>query len=246
VSPTIDPDLDFASHYLDGGDPDRDSQRLYQWHRLLWSRPVSGVTCFELEITFDRGYGLNLRTDDGSQFRLGSDGIIPTWSTPGWTGRFAPNLVTEILKDTGDFYRLGSTIGGYLLFPRNRADQSGPSLNQARGTHPAIADRFDLTLECIRRHYDEPNLDNPLGDRLDYYGDFFGLFGDFDRYVRFFLLDDLVADDRLAVLSLMTGEPVAGFQVPAYADSPTQYARYRQRSIDFVTRRNDRIRQFGL
>ncbi len=43
--------------------------------------------------------------------------------------------------------------------------------------------RFDLTLECIRRHYlDEPS---PLSDTLAWYADFFGLFGDFAGYVDF-------------------------------------------------------------
>ena len=46
----------------------------------------------------------------------------------------------------------------------------------------SIRDRFDLTLECIRRHYlDEPS---PLSATLARYADFFGLFGDFAGYVR--------------------------------------------------------------
>jgi hypothetical protein len=145
VETRIDPDLDFASYYESGGDPDRDCERLYQWHRALWSRPVPGVGPFDLEVIYDRGYGMRLRTADGADFWLRSDGIIPTWSSPGWTSRFAPDLVAEIARDADDFYRIASTIGGYILFPRNRAGQTGWTLNQARGMHAAIADRFDLT-----------------------------------------------------------------------------------------------------
>ena len=194
---------------------------------------------------YDRGYGMRLRTADGADFWLRSDGIIATWSSPGWTSRFAPDLVAEIARDADDFYRIASTIGGYILFPRNRAGQTGWTLNQARGMHPAIADRFDLTLECIRRHYAEPVAENPLGERLAYYGDFFTLFGDFDTYVRFFLLDDLVTDDREAVRSLMTGHPLTEFGVPAFATTVDEYAEYRRRSIAFLTARNERIWQLG-
>jgi hypothetical protein len=42
-----------------------------------------------------------------------------------------------------------------LVFPvRTRVDGRGQqSIHQRRGTHQLIRDRFDLTLECIRRHY---------------------------------------------------------------------------------------------
>src|SRR5690606_6071600 len=132
---------------------DQTCERLYLWHQALCARPVDGVRPFEVEVTYDYAYGLRLCTEDGAAFRLGSDGIIPTWSTAGWTSRFTPQLVAEIEQDTNDFFRLASTIGGYALFPRNGEGQTGQTINQARGVHGQIADRFDLTLECIRRYY---------------------------------------------------------------------------------------------
>ncbi len=246
MSVDIDPDEDFASYYGDGGDPDRDCERLYVWHRALWGRGEAGVARFRLDVIYDRGYGLSLHAEDGSEFWLGSDGMIPTWSSAGWTKRFSADLVAEIDKDADDFYRVASTIGGYIVFPRNRRGQTGWTINQARGMHSAIADRFDLTLECIRRHYTEPSAKNPLGERLAHYADFFELFGDFDRYVRFFLLDDLLTQDRGAVRSLMSGEPVSDFPSPAFALTPAAYAEYRRRSIAFVSARNNRIRQLKL
>lgn len=48
------------------------------------------------------------------------------------------------------------------------------------------ADRFDLTLECIRRHY--LGQRSPLGETLARYRDFFALFEDFSGYVEFFMV----------------------------------------------------------
>jgi len=132
VNAIIDPDLDFASYYQDGGDPDRDCERLYVWHHALWGRAVPGVGPFELEVVYDRGYGMRLRAADGNEFWLGSDGMIPTWSTPGWTNRFAPDLVAEIARDADDFYRIASAIGGYMVTDLHHfldlpADTPGPA-----------------------------------------------------------------------------------------------------------------------
>ena len=141
---------------------------------------------------------------------------------------------------------MASTIGGYMIFPRNRVGQTGWTINQSRGMNSAIADRFDLTLECIRHHYSDPGAVNPLGDRLSYYSDFFALFGDFDTYVRFFLLEDLVTEGGGHVRSLVSGTPLTSFGAPGYAASAAEYAEYRSRSINFVLARNERIRQLGL
>jgi len=149
----IDTNRDFAAYYRKGRDPDRDSKRLYRWQHALWGRPVDGVEPFEqLKVVHDRGcYGMRLVTGAG-EFWLGSDAIIPTWSSPGWTRWFAPDLVAEVAAvragtDTDDFFRIASTIGAYLVFPRNHTGQTGSTINQARGMDPQIADRFDLTLE---------------------------------------------------------------------------------------------------
>lgn len=242
---TVDPDEDFASWYKDGLDPDCYCERLYLWHLALWGRTVPGIAPFDLDVRYDRCYGIELRAVDGSQFWLGSDGIIQTWST--WKNGLAADLIAEIALDLDDFFRIASTIGGYILFPRNRPGQTGDTINQLRGRMRwSIGDRFDLTLECIRRHYSDPEAENPLGDRLRYYADFFSLFGDFDGYIRFFLLEDLVTPDRRAVRSLMSGDPLTGFSAAAIAANPAEYAGYRQRSIAFVAARNDRIRQLGM
>ena len=83
-----------------------------------------------------------------------------------------------------------------MVFPAIRVDGK-MTINAQRGCHPRIKDRFDLTVECIRRHYRDE--DSPLSATLARYADFFGLFGDFRGYVAFFLLQDLVTEDCSAV-----------------------------------------------
>ena len=72
-------------------------------------------------------------------------------------------LTTQIPKEVQELFDLGSTIGAYLIFPNNKVDRKH-TINQARGILRIIDDRFDLTLECIRRFYiSEPS---PLEDVL--------------------------------------------------------------------------------
>lgn len=241
---TIDPDLDFAEDYRKGRDPDRWSQRLYDWQHLLWSRNVPGLKPLDLELVWSAGYTMRL-TVAGRSFRLASDGLMQTWSTPGWQRRFAPDLSEEIEADRSDFYRIASTIGGYILWPLNRPGQNGQSINQTRGRTRQIDDRFDLTLECIRRVYDEPDADNPLRECLVRYSDFFELFGDFETYVRIWLLDDQLTPDG-GVRSFMTGERIDEFRAAGVAQTVEEYARFREGSIRFVRTRNQRIRQLAL
>jgi hypothetical protein len=77
-------------------------------------------------------------------------------------------------------------MGGMMVFPGNQVDRK-PTINVARGFHPRISDRMDLTLECVRRYYgQEPS---PLAVTLGRYAGFFALFEDFQGYVDFFLHD---------------------------------------------------------
>jgi hypothetical protein len=80
------------------------------------------------------------------------------------------------------FMAIAYTIGGMMVFPENQIERK-PTINQARGFTRSIADRFDLTLECIRRHYARHN--SPLALTLSRYAEFFALFGDFRGYVSF-------------------------------------------------------------
>ncbi len=111
-----------------------------------------------------------------------------------------------------------------------------PTINQARGTRAAISDRFDVTLECIRRHY--AGLDSPLADVLGAYGAFFDLYGSFEWYVDYFLLGDLIDSSTGRVLTFLPFDTFGERPVPTSVD---EYRRYRDASVAFVEARNARI-----
>lgn len=133
--------------------------------------------------------------------------------------------------------RVGYTIGGMMLFPANRVGRS-MTINSARGFHPRIKDRFDLTVECIRRHY----LDqwSPLSGVLGRYSDFFHLFGDLRGYVEFFLLEDLVTEDGAAVKFFA---PFKDFSTSPLPESLDAYRAYQHHAVGFIEARNRRILQ---
>ena len=131
------------------------------------------------------------------EFFLTSDAVVPSFTREVRLVDIVKQIPREELDE---FNRIGYTIGGMMLFPGNRVGRK-MTINGARGFHPRIKDRFDLTVECIRRHYvGEPS---PLSDTLARYADFFGLFGDFRGYVDFFLLQDMVTEDNSAVRFFM-------------------------------------------
>ena len=149
--------------------------------------------------------------------------------------------MASIIAQVGDeeqaaFNTLGYTIGGMMVFPSNLVDGCRMTINGARGFHPRIADRMDLTLEAIRRHY--CGRTSPLGKTLACYGDFFALFGDFDGYVDFFLLQDLVTADGAAVRFFM---PFDDFNPPAKPRDVATYREFRRSSMEFIEARNRRI-----
>ena len=136
------------------------------------------------------------------------------------------------------FRRVGSTIGGMIVFPGNRIDGK-PTINAVRGFNRKIADRFDLTLECVRRHY--LGQTSPLGETLLRYREFFALFESFRGYVDFFLLHDLVTADCSAVKFFM---PFDDFSTPSVPMNRDAYEDYRRLSIEFAEARNRRIERF--
>ena len=111
------------------------------------------------------------------------------------------------------------------------------TINGARGFHPRIADRFDLTLECIRRHYDGGT--SPLADVLARYATFFDLFVDFRGYVEFFLLDDLAPHGS----EIRFFHPFNDFATPAVPSTVKDYLSYVAESNAFIVSRNARIRE---
>ena len=110
------------------------------------------------------------------------------------------------------------------------------TINIARGINHKIQDRFDLSLECIRRFYLKQN--SPLSDSLERYSQFFYLFDDFKGYVDFFLLQDLVKEHYS---SIKFWHPFDSFDQSPLPKNAEEYRVYRTNVTDFVTARNQRI-----
>jgi hypothetical protein len=143
------------------------------------------------------------------------------------------------------FYRASYTVGGMMVFPHDPDGELGPAraltLNKARGWRADIADRMDLTLDCIKRQWAGDHT-NPLSDVLDRYWSFFEFFGSFDNYVNYFLLNDLLEDDHETVRWFFEG----GFDRPALPQNPAEWRRFRDESLRFVQARANRIAQLAL
>lgn len=225
----IDTSFDFRTD-AGGKDPDSHSPTLRNYHKLLWSKPLPSGRPFELE-THGSGVYLHHRSDVG-EFFLCSDSVMQSFTR--W---ISMKHIVELLSDeeNEEFRRIGYTIGGMMIFPGNRIG-GRQTINGARGFNRKIADRFDLTLECIRRHYRAES--SPLGETLTRYGEFFQLFEDFGGYVQFFLLQDLVADGYSAVKFFMPCDDFNGRSVPSDIDA---YKEYRRLSMEFIHARNERI-----
>jgi hypothetical protein len=226
----IDITFDFRSDTPPGRDPDAASPTLRRYHQLLWSKQLPSGAPFTLDVTTPRVY-LHHRSELG-EFFLASDAVVPFFSR----ARKLVHITGQIPRATLDEYnRVGYTIGGMMVFPGNQVGRK-MSINQARGCHPLIKDRFDLTLECIRRHYvGEPS---PLSDTLARYADFFDLFGDFAGYVDFFHLQDLVDEPTAPIECFM---PFDGFATSPLPGTLEVYSAYCERAMDFLGSRNRRI-----
>lgn len=215
-----------------GGDPDRTSPTLRRYHQLLWSKPLPDGTEFTLDTTTPYSY-LHHASALG-EFSMSSDSIVHSYRGA-YLNRLGAVLDQVPAEHVAEVHDEGSTIGGFLLFPGDVRDRK-PTINGARGMHPKICDRIDLTLECIRRHYAQE--ESPLTAALHRYQDFFALFGGFRHYVEFFLLDDLVEQTSLEVRWYL---PFDGFGRSPLPRTPDEYETYRQASLHFVRARNRQI-----
>ena len=134
-----------------------------------------------------------------------------------------------------DLIRRSYTIGGTIIFPKHQG-----SINQNKGTNKLISDRWDLTLECIRRYYvgeRSPLYDTILRDKR-----FFDLFVDFKGYVDFFLLQDAVSEDYSEV-KIWCGD--ASFTDDALPKTIDDFFQFIEKEFEFLEKRNQRIGNLG-
>jgi len=226
----IDTAFDAYSDTPAGRDPDSHSPTLRRYHQMLWSKPLPDGSQFTLSTEHPKAY-LHHKSPRG-EFLLSSDGI-------GHTYRYVKamaSIIEEIPKEELDqFFSICSTVGAYVIFPSQKID-GRPTINGARGLHWQIRDRFDLTLECIRRYYRDE--ESPLSATLARYSAFFELFGSFVGYADFFLFQDLVSNDGRAI-NFFT--PFQDFDSRPLWDTVEDYQLYKKRLIAFIAARNNRI-----
>jgi hypothetical protein len=228
----VDTNFNFHSD-AGGGDPDRTSPTLRKYHRILWSKLLPNGKIFELHENINGAY-LYHQSESG-EFFLGSDSITHSYKRhirKQWLTKQIPSEVDEL-------FNAGSTIGGYIIFPNNRID-GNQTINQARGINRLIDDRFDLTLECIRRFY--LHQTSPLYDTLLRYKNFFDLFENFIGYVHFFLLEDLIDEDQKIKFYL----PFDDFKTPPIFSDVDEYLLYKKGVMNFIRSRNERIERYLL
>ena len=216
-----------------GKDPDYASGTLRQYHRLLWSKCLPNGKLFNLDSTCENVYLMH--KSDLGEFRLASDSIIHTY----YKWKRMQHIIQQIPEEEMlYFYNMVHTIGGYIILPSNSYKGTN-TLNQERGMNRRINDRIDLTLECIRRYYNDEA--SPLYETIKRYHDFFMLFSDFRGYCEFFLLQDLIRDDGTKIKFFLPFDDFINNPLP---NNTEEYKVYMNNNIEFLSKRNNRIKLY--
>lgn len=227
---TLDTSFNF---YADArsGDPDITSPTLRKYHKILWSKALPNGEVFTL--SDDQNGAYLFHQSVLGIFSLGSDAITHSYKSH----KRKQWLIQQIPDEVEELFNTGSTIGAYTIFPNNTID-GNHTINQARGVHSLIDDRFDLTLECIRRFYS--GQASPLHDVLWRYKSFFDLFENFSGYVSFFLLNDLVDEEQHVKFYL----PFDDFKTKPAFSNVDEYLLYKKGVMYFIQSRNKRIEDY--
>ncbi|UTT70559.1 hypothetical protein NMQ03_05320 [Arthrobacter sp. DNA4] len=217
-------------------DADRDSPRLRMHHQLLWTKKLNSGILFAPIAPSVRRNGYLIFTDpSGVSHWYGSDAITNSYST--WLRPKA--LVSAVAgldsEQKSRYLHPEYSIGSAMIWPVRSRDL--PTMNTARGLRPRIADRIDLTLECIRRHY-AGESDSPLADVIAAYADFFELFDGFQEFVEFFHFQDLVTPGFDEVEFFL---PFDNFRRPGTPATTAEYVTYREASLNFIAGRGRRM-----
>ncbi|MBB1011636.1 hypothetical protein BXY47_0897 [Dietzia kunjamensis] len=233
--PTFNTRFDFRIDTPPGKDPDQYSPTLKRYHKALWSRELPSGHILTLRDDVPKRY-LSHESDLGS-FAFSSDSVIPSYLA--WK-RMENIASPRSLWKAAGVQRECYTIGGMMIWPSKSVPGAG-TINGMRGLKLAIADRFDLTIECVRRHY--VGNESPLSAVLDANAGFFRLFGDFDGFVDFFLLQDLVVPDRQSIRFMTDFSEFTSSGLPRDA---AEYKTYLGNARAFVKARNRRIAELEI
>lgn len=197
----------------------------------MWSKPLPNGDPFEL-LTTRRGCYL-IHDSARGEFFSSSDTVVPTFRS--WL-RMKPIIDQIKAAELDAFQLLNHSMGGAIVNPGDRRPGTLTN-NGARGMTSQIADRLDLTVEAIRRHY--LGEKSPLSATLNNYADFFDLFENFCGYIYHFPLRDLLGNDGQSVNFFL---PFDEFGVTsALPRDVDEYRKYRDNASEFLRARNIRI-----
>lgn len=227
----IDITFDFRTDSR-GKDPDTYSPTLNAYHRALWSKKLPNGEIMDLR-SGKAPFGLAWK-----DFYLTSDTIIVEMI--GIKNKKIVDQVRGIIEEPDAFYEhlihRSYTIGSMVIFPCHTN-----SMNQRRGMSVKIRDRWDLTLECIRRYY--AGEESPLSKYIESDKAFFDLFVDFKGYVDFFLLQDCVSDDYSKV-DVWCGDGT--FNKSGQPETVEDYLKFLLREHMLLDKRNRRIQEYCI
>ena len=221
-------------------DADRDSPQLRADHELLWTKELRNGDLFEPEAPAVRRKGYLIFTNPTSEEMhwYGSDAI-----TNSYTRWLRPKTLVKAIAGLDDGQRARYlnppyTIGSSMIWPVRKRHPY--TMNRAR-VRRQIADRMDLTLECIRLHYAGEQW-SPLAEVIKNYEDFFALFRDFQGFVEFFHFQDLLTRDGKVDFFL----PLGDFKRHGAPASTPEYVEYREKVLEFIEKRNDRMAEWVI
>lgn len=210
-------------------DPDSRSRTLRVYHSIVWSKrlPNGETMCL---------------VPDGRHHYLkwGDMGFSSDSITSSFRYRRNRPLVEEVMKAVPDYkafvedyLRRLYTIGGTIIYPDGMNN-----FNISRGCNPRIKDRWDLSLECIRRHYE--SIESPLTKVMERDRKYYDLFIDFKGYVDFFFLQDCVDENYNVKFWLDT--PL--FETNPIPKTVEEYLGWINSMLEFVEKRNHRIKDY--
>lgn len=226
-----------------GKDPDIYSSQLREDLLCLYRKELPNGALFDLQ----KGKDI---TDDylvWNGWRFSSDSISNTYTRQ----KNYQWMIQKLEKTTfyeeliNKYKTVDYTIGCHIIYPKNN-NKNNPksySINQARGINPKIYDRMDLTLECIRRFYNNEN--SPLYNKLVENSYFFDLFRDkngkngFEGYVNFFYLNDLLVNNDYTKIDYFL--PFDNFERFPKPQNANEWKVFCEKQIAFINARNIRI-----
>lgn len=223
-----------------GMDPDSRSPRLKADHQLLWTKELGEGQLFALHVPevpkVRRKNYLMFEQAPDKPLTFGSDAITNSYTRWGRPKALVEAKAQLSEEQKARYFDPPYTIGSAMIWPVRTIHL--PTLNTARGMRPRIADRMDLTLECIRRHYaEEPG--SPLADVITNYGDFFELFRTFEKFVEFFHFQDLVTPE--GKIDLFLKEEDKDFTRSGVPATKDEYIKVREASLKFIALRGNRM-----